>query len=55
MKPPDILAVLEICIEQMWDMYDVDETGYLDREQSRKFFLDTIDRNDKDSLDSDQD
>ena len=42
MKPPEIDDILLLCIEQLWDTYDVDDSGYLDREQTRKFFLDTI-------------
>ena len=41
-KPPDINSILMECIDQLWDLYDQDGTGYLDREEAQLFFHDCM-------------
>ena len=30
------------CIDKIWDQYDVDNSGYLDREETRAFIKESI-------------
>ena len=30
------------CIDQLWESYDQDNTGYLDREEAQQFFYDCM-------------
>lgn len=39
--------ILKICIDQIWDAYDDDCSGYLDREEAKKFVMESIDKSDE--------
>ena len=39
---PTIDRVIMNCIEKIWDQYDVDNSGYLDREETRAFIKESI-------------
>ena len=40
--PPTIDQILEACIKQIWNTYDDDNSGYLDREEAYKFVQESI-------------
>merc|ERR1711871_1872275 len=41
MAVPDEAAILKI-LDEVWDRYDDDKNGYLDRDETRKFFTETL-------------
>ena len=53
---PDIDDIIKNCIEEIWNQYDDDESGYLDKEECFRFIMESFqDLNDiNDSDDPDQ-
>ena len=41
MAAPDEAAILKI-LDEVWDRYDDDKNGYLDRDETRRFFTETL-------------
>ena len=41
-KPPSIDFILSLCIEKIWTKYDEDNSGYLDREEAKRFVVESI-------------
>ena len=39
---PSTDAILRNCIDKIWIKYDADNSGYLDREETRAFILESI-------------
>ena len=39
---PDSDEILRNCIEAIWDKYDADQSGYLDKEQCFVFMLESV-------------
>ena len=39
---PPIDAILNVCIDKLWDKYDADASGYLDRDETKVFVNDSI-------------
>ena len=46
--------VLQKCIDQIWFKYDDDNSGYLDREEARKFVIESVNKSDEDELNSNE-
>ena len=42
MQTPALDDVLKNCIEKIWDKYDADGSGYLDREETQVFVKESI-------------
>ena len=40
---PDIDDIIKNCIEEIWNQYDDDESGYLDKEECFNFIIDSFD------------
>ena len=38
----EIDAVIAKCVDEIWDKYDVDNSGALDKEETKKFVQDTL-------------
>ena len=41
-SPPDVNIILQSCIDKIWTQYDEDNSGYLDREEAKKFVTESI-------------
>ena len=39
---PSLDKIIRICIEKMWKIYDEDNSGYLDKEEARRFVIESI-------------
>ena len=39
---PTLDAIIRICIEKMWMKYDEDNSGHLDKEEARRFVVESI-------------
>ena len=39
---PDSDEIIENCIDAIWDKYDVDQSGYLDKEECFIFMLESV-------------
>ena len=43
--------IISHCIGQIWDLYDADNSGYLDREEAYRFVQESIKSSDKEEND----
>ena len=50
---PETDDIIRKCIDQIWEQYDEDNSGYLDREETRRFIISTI--GEMDEADDDND
>ena len=39
---PSIDQILQVCINLIWVKYDSDNSGYLDREEAKRFVMESI-------------
>ena len=42
MTEPDVDDLLKKCLEQIWTEYDDDASGQLDKDECKKFIMDTV-------------
>ena len=42
--------VLQKCIDQIWFKYDDDNSGYLDREEAKKFVMESVNKSEDEEL-----
>ena len=43
--------IINHCIDQIWNLYDADNSGYLDREEAYRFVQESIKANDAEEKD----
>ena len=41
---PNMNDILAHCIDQIWFKYDEDNSGYLDREEAKKFVMESVNK-----------
>ena len=42
--------ILKHCIDQIWFKYDADNSGYLDREEAKKFVSESVNKSDDEEV-----
>ena len=42
LMPPSVDDILYNCISKIWLKYDIDNSGYLDKEETKYFILENI-------------
>ena len=53
-EPPPINEIIIKCIKKIWSKYDEDNVGYLDRKQIKKFVLENMNAQKKNSFDDEE-
>ena len=53
--PPDVDEILQNCIDAIWNKYDTDDTGYLDREECFAVIMESVQEFPADPLSDDGD
>ena len=48
---PSMDKIINHCIDQIWNLYDADNSGYLDREEAYRFVQESIKSNDAEERD----
>ena len=54
-ETPSVDEIIKHCIDEIWDKYDDDNNGYLDREETKAFIKDSLKGEDKEDGDQEED